>query len=120
MHGKNTAVITHDNNLDLYEALCDKHNKGIFSKKPNSIGAIIEKGKDSFKKLDLVDQVYVLNQILIATQLLNNGVDLSLIGGTSFAGTTRISKKITGNSEIKLIDQSITGLYEREINLLTV
>ena len=120
MHGKSAAVITRENNLELYEALCDKHNKGIYSIKPTSIGAVIEKGKESFKVLDLVDQVYVLNQILIATQLLNNGVDLSLIGGSSSVGKTRINKNITGNREIKLIDQSVTGLYEREIDLLTI
>ena len=120
MHGKSAAVITRENNLELYEALCDKHNKGIYSIKPTSIGAVIEKCKESFKVLDLVDQVYVLNQILIATQLLNNGVDLSLIGGSSSVGKTRINKNITGNREIKLIDQSVTGLYEREIDLLTI
>ena len=49
--------------------------------------------------------------------------DLKLIGEAGNAGVTAVNSNITGIGGItsfKLIDQSITGLYEKEIELLDV
>jgi CRISPR-associated endonuclease Csn1 len=46
--------------------------------------------------------------------------DLKEIGGSSKTGVTLISKKISGYRECKLINDSVTGLYEKEVDLLTI
>ena len=54
------------------------------------------------------------------SQLINQGANLELIGLAKKAGTTKISKIISNCNEFKLINQSITGLYENEVDLLTI
>lgn len=46
--------------------------------------------------------------------------DLQKIGGSSKCGAAKISKNLSGCESVKLINQSVTGLYEEEIDLLTV
>lgn len=112
--------ITREKNLELYEVLKDKHMNKIYSKRPNAVGSKLNGGTEKFSDLPLSRQVYVLLQIIQLSQLINEGVDLREIGGSKASGTCKISKKISGNDEFKLINQSVTGLFENEIDLLTV
>ncbi len=112
--------ITREKNLELYEVLKDKHMNKIYSKRPNAVGSKLNEGTEKFSDLPLSRQVYVLLQIIQLSQLINEGVDLREIGGSKASGTCKISKKISGNDEFKLINQSVTGLFENEIDLLTV
>jgi CRISPR-associated endonuclease Csn1 len=45
---------------------------------------------------------------------------LKEIGGSAKTGVTLISKKVSGYKDFKLINNSITGMYEKEVDLLTV
>ena len=54
------------------------------------------------------------------SQLSDQGANLSKIGGKTSSGTIKFSKNISKNDEFKLINQSVTGLYQNEIDLLTV
>ena len=47
-------------------------------------------------------------------------VDLKLIGGSKNSGELKISKRISVAKEVLLISESITGVFSREINLLTI
>ena len=44
---------------------------------------------------------------------------MTLLGESEHCGKMRINKKI-GDEDIYLINQSVTGLYEKKINLRTV
>lgn len=46
--------------------------------------------------------------------------DLTLIGGTVTDGTMKVNKTISNFKEFKIIHQSVTGLYEKQVDLLTV
>ena len=46
--------------------------------------------------------------------------NLKMINGSENSGLMLIAKKINGCNEFKLIKQSVTGLYEQVIDLLTV
>ena len=65
-------------------------------------------------------QIYVLLQILQLSQLTNQGADLVEIGGVKKTGVATLNKIISDKTEFKLVNQSVTGLYENEIDLLTV
>ena len=45
---------------------------------------------------------------------------MTAIGGVKKTGVATLNKVISDKQEFKLINQSITGLYENEIDLLTV
>ena len=112
--------INYDLNMELYQMLIDKHNNSIYAKRPNPVGDKIMDGKDKFAELSLIDQCYVIGQIIQLSQLGNYGADLVLIGASKTTGKTQISKDISNFNEFVLINQSITGLYESEIDLLSV
>lgn len=113
-------IISREKNLELYYTLMQKHKDGIYGKRPNSIGKKLTEGESLFKELEIKQQIFVLLQILMLSQRSNNGVDLRNIGGSKQAGVATLNKKITEKEEFKLINQSVTGLYENEIDLLRV
>jgi CRISPR-associated endonuclease Csn1 len=113
--------ISTDDNLRLYDELVSKHKAGIYSKRPNPIGTTLENGRDKFIDLEIDKQVNILVQILNLSLICNSAsADLKEIGGSSKTGVTLISKKVSGYSEFKLINYSVTGLYKKEVDLLTI
>ncbi|MCR5837612.1 MAG: type II CRISPR RNA-guided endonuclease Cas9 [Lachnospiraceae bacterium] len=107
-------------NEKLYDELVNKHNNNIFALMPNSVGKLLVEGREKFGKLEIEKQVYVLLQILKLSSGSNNGADLCEIGGSKKTGYMRLNKKISDKLEFKIINQSVTGLFANEIDLLTV
>lgn len=108
------------NNEKLYKSLEEKHSK-IFNNRPNPIGERLGKFYEAFKKLSLFDQAGVLMQILKATSTNEKtSSDLRKIGGTATTGAMKIPKNITSKTKVILINQSPSGLFENEIDLLTI
>lgn len=114
------AVITKENNVKLYDELVCKHENSIFSKRVNPIISILKKGRSQFLELDEKTQCRVLYEVLKITQLGPSFGDLVAIGGSKSTGTLKINSKISSCVEFKLVNQSITGLYKSEIDLLTI
>lgn len=115
---KLSKEITAENNIALYDELCRKH-MGIYSKRPNPVGEKLTAGREKFISSDVMEQVICLSEILKLSSIGLSGADLSLIGGAKKSGVTLTSKNITGNKECKLIYQSPTGVFEREIDMLS-
>ena len=107
-------------NIELYSILAEKHSSSIFAKRPNPVGTKLVKEKETFSKLELVDQVSVLLQILQLSAIGITQADLRAIGGAGIAGKMLISKDISKQEEALLIMQSPTGLYESTIDLKTI
>ena len=112
-------IITKEKNEVLYSELIQKFKHGIFSKRPNPVGDKLEKGSEKFSNLSIKEQCAVLCQILQLAAVLGSECDMTLLGESAHCGKMLISKKI-GDEEIYLINQSVTGLYEKKINLHTV
>lgn len=106
--------------MKLYNVLKNKHLLTIYRKRPNPVGEKLEDWENDFAELDISKQIYVLMQILQLSQLTNIGADLTDIGGVKKTGVATLNKKISDKYEFKLINQSVTGLYTNEIDLLTV
>ena len=118
--GIKNDIMTYEKNIDLYEVLMDKHKNSIYQKRPNPVGEKLEDGFELFKTLKLEEQCTVLRQILNLSIIGVTSADLSLIGAASKSGVMIMSKKIGNDKEMKLINQSVTGLYESSIDLLTI
>lgn len=114
------GYISKERNMKLYRTLVDKHCNTIYKNRPNPVGEKLEGWTENFEKLGLKKQIYVLLQILQLSQLTNMGADLTDIGGVKKTGVSTLNKKISEKKEFKLINQSITGLYESQVDLLTV
>lgn len=103
--------------IDLYQKLSYKLNNGIYSYKRNNQAKNIIDSFDNFVGLSIEDKVEVINQLILIFQGVNNGCNLKLIGLSAKTGVVFIPKKMN-YKEFKLINQSITGLFENEIDLL--
>lgn len=113
-------VICEANNINLYKELEKKFLCSVYKNRPNPVGEKLVNGFERFVSLEINEQCKVLLSILSLSMIGGNGADLSLIGGGSDTGKTLISKNISSANEILLINQSVTGLFENKIDLLTV
>ena len=77
-------------------------------------------GRDVFAALSLEKHCATLASVLAWMNTAQQFVDLQDIGGSAHSGMLRASKKLSSLSEALLIEQSATGLFEREIDLLAL
>ncbi len=115
--------LTPDENIMLFDLLCDKMTKTILKVKFGSIGKKIIFGREKFVMLNTETQCKVIMEIL---KILHSNVmtgDLSAIDGAGKSGAVTTSSAISeikGVKSIKLIHQSVTGLFEQEVDLLNM
>ena len=112
--------ITEEENIRLYEQLEEKFSTGIFGKRPTPIGNKLIGNKEKFISLSLEQQCDVLCNILQCSTIGGRFANLELLGEPKSSGVMSINKKINSHDSIYLINQSITGVYENSIDLLTV
>ena len=115
-NGIRENLVSAECNIEFYKLLVNKHTQQIFSKKFNAIGAKIDSNIDRFSELDVSKQCEALMNIIRLTTRTNQGVDLTAIGETKTAGSSKASMKITDHSVV-LINQSVTGLYESRMDV---
>lgn len=112
--------ITAENNVEFYRILTNKMTQSIFAKRPNYMGEKLQKRMEDFVRLNIEDQAKVLLQILNLTKIGTVKADLTTIGESANAGVMTSAKKISECQQFSLIHQSSAGLFETEIDLLTV
>jgi CRISPR-associated endonuclease Csn1 len=112
--------ISLEENLRLYDTFLNKLKNSIYKYRPANQASTMEKGRNIFLKLTLEEQSIVLGEILKLFQCNPITADLRLIGGSKSAGSTKINSKISDYETAKLIHQSPTGIFEQEVDLLTV
>ena len=112
--GKLWESITEDKNIQLYDSLVKKMNTGIFIRKtPNKYTELLTlEVKNKFINIDIDEQVKLLLEIL---NLLTNKKftsKLNEIGITASRGIC--SFNLSNQSQFSIIEQSVTGVYEKE------
>lgn len=112
-------VLSKQQNEFVYELIIQKYQQSIFKKKVGAIGDTIIEKREKFAEISLEEQCKVLMQIFLNFQS-GIGVELKIIEGGKKSGVTYLNKKVMNVQELKLIDQSVTGVFSREIDLLTI
>ena len=113
-------VLSKEKNKELYQILCDKHLNGIYRKRPNPVGMKLKDAMNNFDHLNMEDQRNILLALFNLTKIGTVEANLKLIGQSEHTGKILINKNISGEKEFLIIHQSVTGIYEKQINLLTV
>ena len=113
-------LITKEENSELYNLIFEKHLEGIYAKRPNPVGEKLRKRIYEFNQLEITEQRQLLLELLNLSKIGVVKANLTLVGETSSAGTMKVSKNISESKEFKLIHQSITGLHEKQVDLLNV
>lgn len=111
-------------NIELYVFLPLKLSKAPYKNRPANPVATLTKGRDKFLNASIFEQAKCLLQILIVFGRISGGCDLQLLGGAgkaaSMAGfSSSLSNWKKKYSDVRIVDQSASGLYEkRSQNLL--
>lgn len=113
------VIISKEKNIECYNILLSKYKNSIYHNRIGVMEKILETGFETYQQLDSSEQCKVLMKVLFNFTT-GSKVDLVAIGGKSTSGTMLFNKKITGAEELKLIYQSPTGLFSREIDLLKI
>lgn len=109
--------ITRKENIEIFDVFVEKLKNSIYRFRVNNKAKDIISNRDKFIELSVENQVILLNQILLIFGSRNNGVNLQLLELPKQSCVSLISKKIN-TKEYKIINQSITGLFETEKDLL--
>ena len=113
-------AITKDDTKCCYDALKDKAESTIFKNRPASPLTTLQSGSDRFEALEIEEQCILLSELLKLYQCRSFNADLKAIGGAAHAGAAMVGNEISKCQEALLINQSITGLRESIIDLLTI
>lgn len=110
--------ISKEENIEIFDVLIYKMTNTIFKEKFKDFGSKLSLKRDIFVGLECEKQCKVIREML---KILHNDArlgDLSLIGEAKNCGAIYTSLKISKMISLKLINQSVTGLFEIETDLL--
>lgn len=105
-------------NLKLYDAFFKKIETTLYKIRLSAQVENLKNGREIFVKLLVEEQVNVLYEVLHMFQCNSYSSNLTSIGGSGKAALLKIGKNITGINKIFIVNQSLTGLFEKEVDLL--
>ena len=113
--GVRKLVTTRQSNIEKYDLLAAQLGKDFYQgfSPFRNVKKIIDEGKGKFCELPVIDQCYVLMQILSYLQCKGATADLQLIGGSGMCGSIKFNKDIT-DVDFRIYDTSPTGLFVKE------
>lgn len=106
--------------LSLYDAFLNKIENTIYGVRLGAQIKTLTDNRKRFVALSDEEKCVVLSEILHMFQCNSSAANLSLIGGPGKAGTVKIGNTISNFEKATIINQSPTGIYEQEIDLLKV
>lgn len=113
-------VITNEKNIDLYKFIVEKLRIKPFCKsRKTGLADIFNDLFDTFKTTDISNQCIIIERILRNIKN-SDAINLGPIGGGSSQGKTFVMARIDKCTELKLIQQSVTGLFKSETDLLKI
>ncbi|MBR5318112.1 MAG: type II CRISPR RNA-guided endonuclease Cas9 [Peptococcaceae bacterium] len=104
--------------VELYDAFLYKLQNSIYKVRLGAQGETLQKKRDAFLKLTMEEQCLVLAEILHLFQCQSGAANLKLIGGPGNAGILVLGNNVLKFNQFSIINQSPTGIYEQEIDLL--
>lgn len=106
--------------LQLYDTFLWKIQNTIYGIRLSAQEKTLKEKRETFRSLSLEEQTLVLYEILHMFQCQSVSANLKAIGGPGNAGILVMNNNITNCNQISIINQSPTGVYEQEIDLLKV
>ncbi len=115
--------VSTEENIGIYDIITYKLINTVYKSRYIKLGQKLCEHRELFTSLSMREQCYVIAELL---KIIHSNVltgDLKLIGEAQKSGvltTTSTLSEISNVKSVKLINQSITGLYENEIDLLNM
>lgn len=112
------SKITPEQTEELYDTFLQKLKNSVYTVKLSAQAETLTKYRGNFIHLAVEDRCAVLMQILVFFQCNPVLSDLRFIGGAGHAGQITVSFDVTKQRGLTLVNQSITGFFEKEICLV--
>lgn len=114
---QNYGRISDEEVMNLYDLFIKKLGNTIYSKEYGDIAKMLSNKRSKFSSLVLRDKCKLLEEILHLFQCNSSASNLNALGGANRTGLLKIGKTIGKKDRVYLIEQSITGFYEKRILL---
>lgn len=110
--------VSKEDNEKLYNLYIEKYERSIYQKRMGSPKKILIEGREKFQALEIYKQCKLLLSIQKTFCRMSGGCDLEGIGGAKTTALTYIGTKISNwkkeYSDVRIIDPSPSGLWERK------
>ena len=103
--------------LDLYDEFLDKISNTIYSVRLSTQEKFLKNNREKFELLSAENKCLVLYEILHLFQCQSMSADLRIMGGPEKAGILCLNNNITKYNKVSIVNQSPTGIYQKEIDL---
>lgn len=114
----NKDLVSKEKNIDMYDYFINKLEGKPYANLFANLVIDLKNNASKFNDLSVLNQCNVLLNILNAFKCDRSSVDISLLNGKKTAGVLTKNSCISNFKECKLVNQSVTGLYEVKIDLL--
>lgn len=109
--------MTNDELIELYDDVVTKLLT-TYAKRPSNQGKLMKENRENFAAITLKEKAILLNGALSMLRCdVETKADLSAVGGSKNAGVMVVNKNTVGKSQLILVNQSVTGLYENRTEL---
>lgn len=110
--------LVHEDLLSMYQEINQKIQLPIYREKNNSFIELVEDGYSFFEQLTLLEQIELVIELLKLVKSTRESSDLRKINGSKQSGVYTQGRNISNCEYFKLIHQSITGLFENEVDVI--
>ena len=107
-----------EKNLEIYDMLITKSENNLYQNRPASQTKTLKEQRGLFQKLALSEQIHILGEILKLFKCASASADFKFIGKGGRCGIIQVGSNITKCNECILINQSPTGVFEQEVDLM--
>ncbi len=114
---ENYSKLKEERLIKLYDCYVEKMNTA-YKKRPANQYQTLKEARDIFIGISIIDKVKVLAEIIKLLRCdVSTTANLSIINSGSNQGSMKVNKNTLGTSNTKLINQSVTGLFENKERL---
>lgn len=111
-------VLSKSHNQRLFDTIISKLQTGIFALRKGTLLSCLLRGKEKFYELKLEDQCKILMNMIDSFSPTKQNISLESLDEGAHAGTILLPKSVEKLNSLSLINQSPTGLFESEVDLL--
>lgn len=105
-------------NMHIYDMLLAKSGNSLYKNRPASQTTDLQEQRDVFEKLSLANQIHVIGEVLKLFKCTSASANLKLLDKGNACGVIKVSNNILKFKQCILINQSPTGVFEQEVDLM--
>ena len=105
-------------NMHIYDMLLAKSGNNLYKNRPASQTTDLQEQREFFEKLSLDNQIHVIGEVLKLFKCASASANLKLLDKGNACGVIKVSNNILKFKQCVLINQSPTGVFEQEVDLM--